>query len=84
MNYFTSVDVAKQEATFEVKADGGEWEVLEEPNFPSSLSWTFVSTGSIDLSKYAGKKVQVSLHYTSTASKAGSWEVKNLKISATK
>jgi hypothetical protein len=64
--------------------DGGEWEALEEPNFPSSLSWTFASTGSIDLSKYAGKKIQVAFHYTSTASKAGSWEVKNLKISATK
>jgi hypothetical protein len=83
-NYFSSVDTAKQEATFEVMVDGGEWEALEEPNFPSSLSWTFASTGSIDLSKYAGKKIQVSFHYTSTASKAGSWEVKNLKISATK
>lgn len=42
-----------------------------------------MSTGQMDLSKYAGKKIQVAFHYTSDT-KAGTWEVKNLKINGFK
>lgn len=79
VNYYASVDAAKEESTFVVREIGGEWETLEIPHYPSSLSWTFMSTGQIDLSKYAGKKIQVAFHYTSDT-KAGTWEVKNLKV----
>ncbi len=79
VNYYASIDAAKEESTFVVREIGGEWEPLEIPRYPSSLSWTFMSTGQIDLSKYAGKKIQVAFHYTSDT-KAGTWEVKNLKI----
>ena len=44
------------------------------------MSWSFVPTGDISLSAYAGKKVQVAFRYTSTASKAGTWEIKNLTV----
>ena len=83
VNYYASVEAAKAESTFEVREVGGQWEVMEIPNYPSSLSWTFMSTGQIDLTKYAGKKIQVAFHYTSDA-KAGTWEVKNLKINGFK
>ena len=83
VNYYASIDAAKAESTFEVREVGGQWEVMEIPNYPSSLSWTFMSTGQIDLTKYAGKKIQVAFHYTSDT-KAGTWEVKNLKVNGFK
>ena len=83
LNYYADIDAAKRESTFEVRVVGGEWETIEIPVFPSSLSWTFMSTGQMDLSKYAGKKIQVAFHYTSDT-KAGTWEVKNLKINGFK
>lgn len=78
-NYYASAEAAKAESTFEIRVDGGEWEVLEVPNFPTTLSWTFQASGAIDLSPYIGHSVEVAFHYQSDT-KAGTWEVKNLKI----
>lgn len=51
--------------------------------FPTAESWTYVSAGDIDLSTYAGKKIQLAFKYISTSSNAGTWEIKNFKITAT-
>lgn len=83
-NKFNSLEGAQSMAVFEVKVAGGEWEALTIPNFTEYASWTFKPTGSIDLSAYAGKKIQIAFHYTSTSAEAGTWEVKNLKITGTK
>lgn len=83
VNYYSDIEAAKKESTFVVREPGGQWEVLEIPTYPSSLSWNFTSTGQIDLSKYAGKKIQVAFHYSSDK-KAGTWEVKNLKVNGFK
>jgi len=84
-NYFASLEAAKQEAAFEVSTDGGTtWEAQAVPNLNDYASWNFKSSGSIDLSKFAGKKIRVAFHYTSTSAKAGTWEVKNLKVLGTK
>lgn len=83
-NYFASLEAARAEAAFEVREEGGQWQALEVPNFTDYSSWTFNSSGSIDLSAFHGKKIQVAFHYSSTAAKAGTWEVKNLKIRGTK
>lgn len=82
MNYFSSLDVAKTQTTVAVREAGSAaWTTLTIPSYPSSLSFTFVNTGDIDLSAYVGKTIQIGFHYTSTASKAGTWEVKNVLIS---
>lgn len=62
---------------------------------PSTSSWTklnatldpdltkyspFVSSGSIDISSFAGKNVVVAFKYTSTATTATAWELDNVKI----
>lgn len=78
LNFFTSVDVAKEEATVCARVEGGEWVKLS-PAYPESLSWAFVPSGNIDLSAFDGKKMQIGFHYTS-GEKAGTWEIKNLKI----
>lgn len=79
-NYFTSVEVAQEQATLWVKVDGGAWQQITIPNYSTNANWTFVSSGSIDLSAYVGKKIQLGFKYVSTADKAGTWEIKNLTI----
>ena len=79
VNYFTDLAAAKQEATVWVReGDEGEWTKLEIA-YPEELGWTFVSSGSIDLSAYVGKTIQIGFKYTSDA-KAGTWEIKNFKV----
>ena len=80
MNYFSTIDKAKEEATVWVRIEGGAWTALEGVTYPASLSWTFVDCAPIDLSAYKGKKVQIGFKYTSTATKAGTWEIKNFKL----
>ena len=76
MNMFTSIETAKQECSVLARVEGAtEWTALTVPTYPSSLSWGFVETGDIDLAAYAGKKFQIAFRYTSTAAKAGTWEV---------
>ena len=79
-NFFTSVETAQEEATVWAREENGTWAKLEGVNYPTSLGWTFVDSGSIDLSAYAGKKIQIGFKYTSTATKAGTWEIQNFKL----
>lgn len=74
-NYFGT---KTNEATLWVRPVGGEWEQLTIPTYFSS--WTFVNSGEIDLSDYAGQKIQIGFKYVSTDSKAGTWEIKNVLV----
>ncbi len=56
------------------------WTMLTIPTWPDAGSWTFVNSGAIDLSAYAGKKVQVAFKYGSSTDGADTWEIKNLVI----
>ena len=60
--------------------NAAEWTELAIPTWPEAGSWTFVSCGEIDLSAYAGKKIQVGFKYGSSTDGADTWEIKNLKI----
>ncbi len=76
-----SMDEALKFVTVAVREEGSTaWTTLTVPSWPASLSWTFVPSGDIDLTAYAGKKIQIGFHYTSTADVAGTWEIKNIKI----
>jgi ribulose bisphosphate carboxylase small subunit len=55
-------------------------QILTNP-FSDPGSWTFGSSGQISLTKYAGKKITIAFKYISTATKAGTWEMKNFLIS---
>ena len=61
-----------------VKEEGGDWQQLEIATWPTN--WTFVSSGEIDLGAFVGKKIQIGFKYSSTATAAGTWEIKNLKV----
>lgn len=81
VNFFSSIDKAKEEATVWVRVEGGSWSKLSI-NYPETLSWSFVQGGTVDLSSYNGKKIQVGFKYVSTTEKAGTWEIKNFNIIA--
>lgn len=54
----------------------------EEGNFlvPDGSSWTFMSTGEMDLSKYVGQKVYIGFQYNSSELGSATWEFKNLLV----
>lgn len=68
------------EATVWVSKDGGDWEQLaiDPDDYPTS--WTFINAGNWDLGKYAGSKIKLGFKYFSTATKAGTWEVRNVSV----
>ena len=81
INFFASVDAAKTEAQVLVSIDGGtNWTALTLNGWPDKLSWTFFES-TADFSAYAGKKdLQIALKYSSTADKAGTWEIESFTI----
>lgn len=56
------------------------WEVLEVPNKPTGINFTFVPSGKIDLSSYKGKNVHIAFVYKSTTAAAATWEIKNVLV----
>lgn len=54
----------------------------EEDNYlvPDGSSWTFMSTGDLDLSKYVGQKVYIGFQYNSSELGSATWEFKNLLV----
>lgn len=61
------------------EGDSGEWSTLPFTGMPSGSSWSF-TTSTLDVSQYAGKKVQIAFHYMSSTSCATTWEIRNLII----
>ena len=69
-----------EELTLWVKEWGAaEWTQVTIPTYGTNNDWTFV-TAAIDLSAWAGKKVQIGFKYTSTTSAAATWEVKDVVV----
>ena len=71
---------ATEEATVWISKNGGDWEQLEIDPKAYPTSWTFISAGNWDMTPYAGSTVQIAFRYSSTATKAGTWEVRNVAI----
>lgn len=51
------------------------------PEWGTGSDWTFVSSGTIDLSAFEGKKIQVGFKYVSSTESAGTWEIRSLVLS---
>lgn len=79
--FFGSLDNAKKMAVVEVTADNGAtWTPVTVPDLKEYDSWTFFPSGNVDLSAFAGKKVKIAFHYTSTDAVAGTWELKDVLV----
>lgn len=58
-----------------------EWTVVSELKPTEAFSWTYYDNAPISLDAFKGKKVQFAFKYVSTAECAGTWEIKNIKVS---
>jgi hypothetical protein len=63
--------------------DGDEEKELTLDVKPDGKSWNFV-TSSVSLSNYDGKAIKIGFKYTSTSQLAGTWEIRNLKVTDVK
>ena len=78
---FFNTSTLEDDAAVWAKEDGTEnWTKVTGVTYPASQGWTFVDAGDIDISAYAGKKMQFAFVYKSSSSKAGTWEVKNVVV----
>lgn len=81
VNKFPTLADAKRLCSFGVREEGGAWQTLPIANWSDNASWKpFANSGDIDLSPFAGKKVQIGFHYTSEDGVSGTWEVNNIVI----
>ncbi len=76
-------DFAGKYAFIVIREEGAtDWTELAEPTAPEAFNWNFYENAPISLADFAGKKVQLGFKYVSTADVAGTWEVKNISVSA--
>lgn len=67
----------KEKCQVGIREEGAkEWTILKFTGYPGTENWTFVNSGDIDISAYAGKKVQVAFIYG--AGCTDKWEINNL------
>lgn len=78
-NYFNGTETTS--ANLCVREVGGDWETVEIPTYWSQ-NWTWVNSGDIDISKFSGKLIQIGFRYSSTEDIAGTWEIKNVSVTA--
>lgn len=79
LNYIKT-DSPQERLSVEVRCDGTTT-VLSGITWPNGNGWEYNSSGDIDLSQFAGKKIRIAFHYTSTADIASTWDIKNAVIS---
>lgn len=83
LRYFASTEVAKEQATLWVREGAeGTWAQLTIPTLENVNDNNFSSAGTIDLSDYAGKTIQLGFKYLATTTSPGRWELKNLVVQA--
>lgn len=78
-------DFSDKYAFIVVREEGAtEWTKLALPTAPESFSWNYFDNGSVSLEAYEGKKIQFGFRYVSTAEIAGTWEIKEIKVTGDK
>lgn len=71
------------EATLWAREENGEWDqvAIAYPSTSSADAAEFESL-KVDLSKYAGQRMQIAFRYTSSALAAGTWRIRNVSVEA--
>lgn len=65
-----------------VRETGTEtWTDVPVLTWPGEGSWTFVNSGALDLTNFAGKKVEIAFRYGSSSAGADTWEIRNVLVS---
>lgn len=63
-------------------AGSDTWTEFTIPTWPEAGTWYFSDSGEIDITEFAGKKIQVAFKYGSSAEGADTWEINDLIVSA--
>jgi len=61
--------------------DAVEWTQIAIPHYPTAGSWTYASSGEIDLSAYKDKKIQIAFRYLSTTAAADTYQIRYFRLS---
>ena len=87
-NYFNNNETFQKYCGVAVRETGGQWQMLTMPGMKGlpGNSWTFMDAGTVDISSYAGKKIEIGFHYTSSkaANLAGTWEIDGVRVAGEK
>ena len=75
-------DMQTQQTLWVTETSAENWQQVTIPNYPAGNNWTEVSSGNIDLSTYAGKKIKFAFKYVSTTEAAATWEIYDVKVVA--
>lgn len=75
-------DMQTQQTLWVTETSAENWQQVTIPNYPAGNNWTEVSSGNIDLSAYAGKKIKFAFKYVSTTAAAATWEIYDVKVVA--
>lgn len=75
-------DMQTQQTLWVTETSTENWQQVTIPNYPAGDNWNEISSGNIDLSAYAGKKIKFAFKYISTTAAAATWEVYDVKIVA--
>ncbi|MFH1120760.1 MAG: DUF5689 domain-containing protein [Bacteroidota bacterium] len=62
--------------------NSASWTELTGFTRSTGSSWTFVNTSNISLAAYEGQDIRIAFKYTSTSTKAGTWEISRMVVSA--
>lgn len=70
---------AKELCGFYVRPVGGDWTKIQIPVWPPlDNKWTWTLSSQMDLSAFAGKKVQVAFKYAGSSAGSDQWEISDL------
>ena len=75
-------DMQTQQTLWVTETSTENWQQVTIPNYPAGNNWNEVSSGNIDLSAYAGKKIKFAFKYVSTTEAAATWEIYDVKVVA--
>ncbi len=72
-----NVDASTQCSVLIKPENEQEWTELPVEDWPTAK---FVTVANVNISHFIGSKVQIAYRYTSNTSSAGTWEIKNVKV----
>lgn len=77
-------DNIKYRAMLYVREEGGDWKMfdIEHPSVPDGETFSEFTNQTVNLSEFAGKRIQIAFEYISNENAAGTWRIKNLSVVA--
>ena len=81
----SKVDLAARQTVMTLwatEAATEQWEQIAIPTYGAGTDYIYVSSGDIDLSKYAGKSMKFAFKYVCNGDFSATWQIQNVKVVA--